>query len=327
MAISKLTFLRIFFLRLVSFSVLLSSMSLQAQICSVPVIDQNTYGLVGIGDGCTLKSQFRNNTLNAEWIPHIGFFKGTFTGSCDRHDKCLTQIGNLTHECNSEFYSNLRQACDDRYNWYQPAERALCHSTAYEYYRAVEAFQSEEMTRSLQSASVTESLNIGSRINALQCGTTPERTQLYSGRFMESVNNRFLSIAGRRPTTFEFFEAANSISFIEYNSSWESNLTNLAYNALYRPAPPTASFSINSIFGLRLNAQMIPGATYFWKVNSLSSQAQTMSVISMAPRYNTTYSLKGFLVVQQNGIRNMELVDQRVTVIGTCGPSAGQPCY
>ena len=304
----------------------------QAQVCSAPVVDANNnygYNLSGIGDGCTLKSEIVTDygtfTLNAAWIPNISLFQSTFTNSCNRHDKCLTQIGSTGQQCHDEFLGNMRNACDAKFPWYQPVERDLCRQTANEYYFAVKSFNSDVVVRNFQRASVVASRNIGSLVQADSCGTTPERAQLYSNNFINEVNSAFLMIAGRYPTVYEFMNVANSTSYIDSNSNWKWNLQYLASVYASQPAPPAVSYTSNSMSGLTLTAGSVSGASYLWKVNNQNYISQSVYLAS-APRTNQYFSVSGFLRVTQNGIRNMTVIDRSFLLVGSCSPRPGMYC-
>lgn len=289
----------------------------------------NNYGydLYGIGDGCTLKKDLGAVTYNAEWIPNIHFFKGTFTGSCDRHDKCLTQIGNDSQSCHSEFYSNMRNACDDKYKWYQPVERAICKDTAYQYYATVQSVQKDDNTFEMQKATRLASQQVQAQIEAASCGSDPTRLQLFSNGFINEINNSFLTYSGRYPTIFEFMNAANSANYNSEKSAWYSNLQRLSINAA-SVYVPLANYYADTNFGLNLIASL-PGLGYYWRVNNRTGYNQSISLYSSAPTYNTTVRAQGFLMVHAGtySSRNMVIIDQSYTLLGSCGPKAGVPCY
>ena len=100
----------------------------QVGICA----PSNAVGESGIGDGCSVPG----------WAPYtfptVGAFEGTFTQSCNWHDKCYTSIGTSYSECNGNFLSDMKGACANNYPVYLlPDVYSTCIATANMYYAAV----------------------------------------------------------------------------------------------------------------------------------------------------------------------------------------------
>jgi hypothetical protein len=302
-----------------------------AQICNPPVVDQhNNYGqnLTGIGDGCTLSGEVSGVTINTAWIPHIGAFKSTFTSSCNRHDKCLVQIGNSATACHAEFHSNMRNACDAQFAWYQPVERDLCKLTAYDYYTAVRLVTSDSDARKMQVASHLAGKNVASNVNQKLCGTTPALTQLYAQSAIDTVNGEFAARTGRQPTIFEFFDMMHFESYPNDPAYWLSVVRGRANFLATLPSPPTLSFSFDASWGLKLFGGSNQNFGLSWKLNNVNYSGSMVTLMSRPPRYNTFVPVKGFLY-QYNastGRENMLVIDRNIPVLGSCGTSSSLQC-
>lgn len=309
--------------------VLIFASASQAQICSAPVVDRNTYGLIGIGDGCTLGYDAGALTYNAGLIPNIQFFKGTFTGSCDRHDKCLTQIGSDTHECNSEFYENMRNACNSKYKWYQPVERAICRDTAYQYYFGVENFQTDSKTRSLQSASKVASVRLESDINADYCITSGEASNLYSAGLINQINNTFLIYAGRMPTLFEFFKSVNSGDIVYDRAGWNNILVGNAQAAYYQQPPEVGIATSQDYSSFNVVASPIQyNVSYVWNIGGSRYYSTSVSYPLIMPMYDYGWTISGYLKATNltTGAKNAKVFTQYIWEQGWCASNSGMNC-
>jgi hypothetical protein len=293
--------------------------------------------VTGIGDGCTTKTTIDGNTINADWIPNIWLYKSTFTNSCNTHDKCLVTIGSGTAECNSQFYRNMKDACDDKFHKvFRLPENQLCRTTAAMYYAAVESFQSHELTQRLQFGTMSQQLPVlRNNVENEVCGTTPELSQYFAPRVISEINNAFLTHAGRLPTIYEFLgvwlDGGNQGWNYLYNySAWTNHLTNKAQYArnISVPAVGYRVFNdfINNPGDVRLDVNpLVASGQYLWKIPGYPNTTGTsLQISSMQPRFDQTISLQGFLRVQKNGVRNQQVIQQNITIRGHCARRPGQ---
>ena len=298
-------------------------------LCSVPAMAQicatsNAVGMEGIGDGCS--------TRGAEYVfPHVGIFKSTFTPACDGHDKCYTQLGANYAQCDSAFYEDMRNRCDNKFNqWLQPGEWAACRATAFEYYSAVKQWGSTPATQlNFQSEARNRSLWQQYYLDTDTCGTTPERTTLYAPSLITQINNAYLSNAGRLPTVYEFMATANAGDIANDRAGWASLLYTLASQAAAVQPPSVAWTHSGSREEMTQTLTVNPaelGVAYRWRLTLGFGDGPTKIIQLQEPRYNATFPIKGFLkATTPSGVRNLAVVDYEVRVRGSCGAFGG-PC-
>jgi hypothetical protein len=299
--------------------VFLSAVPAMAQICA----PSNAVGLDGIGDGCS--------TRGAEYVfPGVGIFKSTFTPSCDAHDKCYTQLGASYGACDSAFYEDMRNRCDDKYNKFlRPAEWSACRTTAFEYYTAVKQWGSTASTQyNMQTNARNRSILQQYNLDTDTCGTTPERTTLYAPALIAQINNAWLGYAGRLPTVYEFVTAANSGDIVNDRAGWNGLLYTLASQAA-AVQPPLVGWTRTSSPGNTehtLTANPIQaGVAYRWRTSFGSGDGPSTYIWFEEPMYNATFQVKGYLkATSPAGVRNLALVEFHVPVRGWCGSRGGQ---
>jgi hypothetical protein len=329
--------------RLIAVCFLIVSVIAHAQICPASVvvgpqtINGVPYTTEGIGDGCTTSYQGINGAVI---FPEVGIFRGTFTPSCDRHDKCYTTLGTNGDDCDYQFRSSMLSACDSDYPWWLvPGVYAACQYTANEYYAAVRLFRTNNITHpypNFQYFALAVSRQLEPNVNNNVCGTTPERTTLYSASLIATVNNAFTTYAGRLPTIYEFLKAVNytdGASNIVNNPAWWND--RLAEAARYAPkiVPVLSGYSVDPYtFPVRMTVNpVLPGAFYFWNTNRGTSSTPSVVIYNSAnglgPKYDANVLVQGFVSATQGGVRNLLVVDKTVKVPGYCASRPGQMCY
>lgn len=293
-----------------------------AQICPV----SNAVGIDGIGDGCS--------THAAEYVfPDVGVFKSTFTPACDLHDKCYSQLGTDYHQCDSAFYEKMRAACNSRFNEYlQPAEWAACRTTAYEYYFAVSKWGADAAAqRNLQTDARNRSGSMETSVVAETCGTTPDRTTIYSPALITQVNNAFLASAARAPTVYEFFRAVNSGDIVNDRNGWTTLLYNQAA-AAGGVSPPAVGWvkTHPTMYSYKFTASPnVAGVNYLWKVMQITASGPSLTLTFRPPEKSWAPQMHGFIrAMNSAGVKNMAVIETSGWLIGTsCSPSGPPvPC-
>lgn len=293
--------------------VLLIAAPAQAQICPASYYSQ--WGQKGIGDGCTTSGI--ENVL-----PEIGAFKNTFTGACDAHDRCYTTLGTTYSECNGNFLSQMRQACNDKFPPYlRPAEYAACHDAANKYYAAVELnAKYNDPLPEFQREARDRGVAMRARVDANQCGATPEGTAIYSAGLIAKVNGLFQTQVGRKPTIYEFFAAVHNVDPAGNQSAWLQGVNDYVSSrrgVVVPSAVVTTTINTNA-YPLQYTFS-VPnqGKWYLWRAGNYSSYGTSLTVT--APR---TGSIKvdGFVAVtNEKGERNMGIISKLITGMSNCG--------
>jgi hypothetical protein len=308
-------------LLLISFFIPLAVSPLYANICS----QSDAQGYPGIGDGCS--------THYAEYaIPSVGVFKGAFTNSCNKHDKCYSQLGADYSGCDSDFYANMRSDCSSNYNPILLGPiYADCLATANLYYSAVSAWRGSGQveTRDLQYDALSRSNAMQSSVDADTCGTTPERTTIYAPGLITRINTSFQTYAGRKPTLYEFLDAVNwwsgTQNFVSDQAAWSGALYNKSVAAA-SASPPTVGWWLDypGAYGVTFRANpVVSGASYLWKVGTTGT-GPTLAIGYSPPLYDRKITYSGFLkATGSNGARNMALIETSVTLPGTCATKPG----
>lgn len=293
----------------------------------------------GIGDGCT--TTYKGTSLAD--IPQIGIFRSDFTPACNGHDKCLTTLGTTVGECNGNFLADMLSSCQAHYLPFRADVYLACVSSASAYRAAVDLYLLSLDPSSVpghQSDAALVSRSLQSAIEADRCGTTPERTTLYSPNLISHINSTFQTYAGRSPTIYEFLDAINTPDysggslFVSDRGTWESRLVSLAQFAA-SVQPPLANISIS---GGRANSAIVfypdppvSGAAYLWRISATGAETGPRPdsiAYYFNPVYDTTYRFNGFVkVTSAAGVRNMSLIDTQVRVTGSCAPSPKYKCY
>lgn len=299
----------------------LVSLSLHANICP----QSDAQGFSGIGDGCS--------TYYLEYaIPSVGAFKGAFTNSCNKHDKCLSQLGTDYSACDSDLYANMRSDCSSNYNPILLGPIYVdCIATANLYYSAVTAWRSSGQveTTNLQYDALNRSIATQSSVDSDTCGTTSERTTIYAPGLIARINTSFQTYAGRKPTIYEFLDAVNwrsgTQNFVTDQAGWSSALYNKSVAAASAP-PPTVGWWLDypGSYGVTFRATpVVSGASYLWKIGTTGT-GPALALSYFPPQYDRKIVFSGFLkATGSNGARNMALVETSVTLPGTCASKPG----
>ena len=306
---------------------------LLAQIC--PVSNKVPTPNDGIGDGCSTKY----NGVDLAWlVPDVGIFKSTFTPACDFHDKCWTQLGADYGSCDSQFLGKMKDRCDSQFNQFlNPAVNLQCKVTANMYKQAVEWYRGHhpEIIPGFQYEALSRSYGLRANVEADGCGTTSDGTTLYAPALINTINNAFLSGAGRLPTIYEFLQAANAGDIVANPSGWQALLYTQAAQAA-AVQPPAVVWTANSpemqIYNFRVT-NPVANNTYMWKMlpglvgMPVASFYGPNVNFSFNLRGNATLQFKGFLkATTPTGVRNVAIVNRAFQVIVTCGGPRGQSC-
>ncbi len=286
----------------------------------------NAIGLPGIGDGCSVP------TAAGILFPDIAAFKGTFTPACNQHDKCYSTLGTSYGECDGNFYSEMRSACRSRFNpILRPVEYFVCNDVASKYYAAVVAYGSQYNTLpGIQAEALQRSRQMQARVENDVCGTTPSDTTLYSESLQSEINSAFLTYAGRAPTVYEFFSAANAGDIVNNRTAWSSQLIVKATQAA-SVSPPALNYVRTGGMGTPVvltASPNSPGTNYMWNLDVALTTGPSVSLPMFYPEYDFRWSFSGYLkATAPDGTRNMMLVRGIVYEQGTCGSTPGQICY
>jgi hypothetical protein len=310
----------------------------QAAVGICPQSDAS--GLSGIGDGCSLPSG------SATVFPGLGAFKDNFTQSCEWHDKCYTTIGTTYAQCDGDFLSNMKGACADSYPVYLvPDVYYSCIATAGTYYAAVVVNgQVNNPLPDYQYNAYTRSVAMENEIRLNHCATTLASTTLFDNSLVTQVNSAWQTYAHRQPTLYEFFDVVDNGPNVVYNrADWNTFLLQKAAGAAAYIPPvvnaPTRSGNVT----LTANP-IVANVQYVWDLNGAQSDLTSASTVAYDPKYNTTYTLTGFvtatspqyaktfpitdadLLTIPPGARNVAIFSMTYTESGWCGPSPKQYC-
>ncbi len=319
----------------------------QVGICA----PSNAVGESGIGDGCSVPG----------WAPYtfptVGAFEGTFTQSCNWHDKCYTSIGTSYSECNGNFLSDMKGACANNYPVYLlPDVYSTCIATANMYYAAVVYYANTyDPLPGLQRDALNRSRTMENDLRLNHCAPTSiAATTLFDTSLINLVNSTWQTYAHRAPTVYEFFDAVDGTngnpnantypgpSIVDDRADWNTYLIQRAVAAAGF-IPPVVNTPTRQAMALAANPN-VAGVTYLWDMNGGQTIAASDSFPSYDPKYNTTYTASGFLsaisspyrftlpVVDATllaippGARNAVTFNLTYTETGWCGPSPKQYC-
>jgi len=301
---------------------------LLANIC--PVSNADPAQTQGIGDGCTTNPS--DGLPDFSFIfPTVGIFKSTFTPACNNHDKCYSTLGADYGSCDSQFRSDMRSRCSSQFPpLLRPVEYSTCMHTADLYYAGVSAYRSEhpESAVFLQHEALNRSRIMGANINDEWCGTTPERTTIYTTALINQVRSAFQSYAGRPPSVYEFMEVMNwgdSVhNYLDDRAGWQANLYTRASQSAGVPLPSVGWYLTNvGDYGHTFAVTpVISGASYRWKIPNGGSNP-TLTLSYFPPMFNRKITYAGFVRVQVGSVRNLALVETSITLPGTCAPNNG----
>ncbi|VDI13923.1 Hypothetical predicted protein [Mytilus galloprovincialis] len=100
-------------------------------LCVLPLIAAETCQSNPYINGCSLPF-------------HMPFFyKQKFTPSCNLHDmcyKCVIHFGKTKADCDSEFYQNMKTACNSLSKRFLLPDHAACKASALTFYESVKGF-------------------------------------------------------------------------------------------------------------------------------------------------------------------------------------------
>jgi hypothetical protein len=292
----------------------------QAGVCVTPPLDDT----VGLNDGCSVPGL-------ATWVfPDVGIFKSTFTPACNNHDHCYSALGATASACNDKFLGDLRSACNSNFTVLSGPVYQACMDTAAQYHSAVVAYSvAVNPMGAIQEKSEARSQNVlGPWIASDTCATTPDLSGAYDSSLITQVNGAFQSYAHRLPTIYEFMATVNDGNLVDDRAGWNNRVIQHAIGAA-AVTLPSVGLNWSAVYQVYTVSPVTPGATYSWTgLEGLRSSSPTSAVAwaNGAP-YNTVVTVGAVLRASANGVRNQAIVPEHlITVRGTCGPSAGNPC-
>jgi hypothetical protein len=278
----------------------------------------------------------------------VGIFEGTFTQSCNWHDKCYTSIGTSYSECNGNFLSNMKGACANNYPVYLfPDVYSSCIATANTYYAAVVYYaQNYDPLPGLQRDALARSRTMENDLRLNHCApASVAATTLFGGALVNQVNSTWQTYAHRAPTIYEFFDVVDANagpSIVDDRADWNTFLLQKAAAAAGF-TPPVVNAPTRVTMGLAANPN-VANVEYLWSMNGAQTVAASDSFPTHDPKYNTTYTASGFLsaiapsyryalpasdavlLSIPPGARNVVTFNVTYTEAGWCGPSPKQYC-
>ena len=291
----------------------------QPGVCVTPPLAD----AAGLNDGCSVPGL-------ATWVfPDVGIFKSTLTPACNNHDHCYSRLGSTASACNDKFLGDLKSACNSNFTVLSGPVYAACMDTAAKYHSAVVAYSvAVNPVGAIQEGSERRSQTMGQWVNADTCATTPELSDAYDSSLITQIDGAFQSYAHRLPTIYEFMATVNDGNLVDDRAGWSSRVIQHAIAAA-GVTPPSVGLTWNSAYQRYTVSPVTPGATYGWSwLEGLRSSGGTSAVAwaNDAP-YNTVVTVGAVLRASAGGVRNQVIIaEHQLTVNGTCGPSAGNPC-
>lgn len=287
--------------------------------------------LARAGDICAVTPPVSNgcSTYYTEYVNGaVAVFREVFNSACDRHDVCYELLGKTRDACDAEFRNHAKDKCDSAINkWIFPGEWSACRGAAESFAAAVSTFGSNAYAES-QAASAVKSQQVAQQVANDECGTTPERTKIYSDEMISYVNSSFAARLGRAPSIYEQFAAINANNPAADPQSWRASVDQYVESHRYL-TPPSLTYSANSAMGhITLRAATSEGAgNHRWRLNSTDTYGPIYEKFVDVPTYNNiNVPLAGFLtVVGSNGQKAMVVVEHRFVVRAEC--PRGIACY
>jgi hypothetical protein len=284
----------------------------------------------GLTDGCSVPGA-------ATWVfPDVGVFKSTFTPACVNHDHCYSSLGSNYNECNGNFLSDMKSACNSTYTVLSGPVYLACLDSASKYYQAVVGYSvAVNPLGGIQHDALIASQNLQTQVSAENCGTTPELSNLYDGSVISQVNTAFQSYAHRLPTIYEFLETVNDGDLTTDRAGWGSRVNQHAIAAA-TVTPPSVALTFYPYDGDYLVSTPTPLATYSWSgligLNA-SADGKQVNTLMVVPKYDATTVVGGVLRASilppgaTKPVRNQYILPQQtVTLYGWCAHNKNQHC-
>ncbi len=275
------------------------------------------------GNICVVAPPVTNgcSTHHAEYLSgEIAVFRQVFDSACNNHDICYESLGKTRAACDGDFRNQTKDKCDSINKWFFPGEFYACRSAASAFAAAVD-FGGEKAYRPAQDASAVKSQKVAQEIANDECGTTPERTKIYSVEMISYVNNSFAARLGRAPSIYEQFAAINANNPAGDPYSWRTSVDQYVESHRYL-TPPTVSYTFSKVMGqITLTSAASAGASnHRWHINGTDTYASTYSkYVGEAIFNDINVTLAGFLtVVGPNGQKAMAVVDNKFVIRAEC---------
>jgi hypothetical protein len=267
-----------------------------------------------------------------DWVLPVAYYRDVFSTQCAHHDVCYRVLGQSKSSCDDTFFGEMLSRCHDKFAPWDPIGEQLCRDAASQFYAAVVSFGGADHSQ-MQREGRDRSVNMRNAVSALSCGTTPERTLLYSSSFIANVRSLFASRANRQPTTFEFFEAVHAADPTGDQAVWAAAVQ--SYASSRTVVPPLVAFAVDKRYEefTRFSTTVIPLVTnptnWTWRVNNVLGAGSSFTfTLPPTPKYGVRHvPLQGFLVGTSNtGAREMVVIDDLVTQYGWCNTGSSGPC-
>ena len=205
----------------------------------------------------------------------------------------------------------------------------VCRSAAQAVYTALKNVDSSEYYKPNQRRADNYSNSLSDSVNASVCQMTAEKANVFDSSLINETNTIFNREAGRKPTAYEKLKALKLYNADSGITAFRNSVTSLARNLRNVQVPHVKITSISEpwTFAKDASSSSGQGLRYFWNING---DIQTTSKFTkmLASQYNTTHRMKGSLVItNQNGQRDLAIIDESFFVKGICGPNPDYECF
>ena len=288
-----------------------SSFSSEARVC---------YVTPPVQDGCTLPSGLKEVAKP---------FTSLWKNQCNAHDRNYQILGKSKQSSDSEFYADMRNRCDSKFNKVLLfSANQACRTAAYAVYVGLKNVDSEEYYKPNQRKRAAQTSSLYNKLNSDSCGITPEYAGFYDPALLSYLKSTFKRIAGRAPTAYERFELLELYSPDIPMSTWKRDVETRSYQLQRVSGPEVKKLNKNTLNEFRQDASAsLRAQRYEWRLNIGSSDSSIFSKYYLT-KYNETYNIRGTLkVVDRNGKRDLMVIDESFTSKGACAPDDSLYCF
>ena len=277
-------------------------------------------------DGCT----FPDKTVLEEIMRGLAKpFRDIWRDQCNTHDRNYQILGKSKQASDSQFYSDMKNRCDSKFNKYLLAPlNQTCRLAAKAVYEVVKDVNTSEYYLPNQRAINYYTDNLSNQVNNGQCAMTPEYAGVYDPTLISYVISRFSSINGRKPSAYERLTLLKLYNPDSGLQQWYNDVSTFSYALGSNTAPEIRIANANtfSTFGKDASGSVGSGLSYSWEL-TLGNQTGATYTKRFMNMYNETYHVKGTLIVtDSNGSKDLQIIDENYLSRGICAPHAGMHC-
>jgi hypothetical protein len=278
-----------------------------------------------VTDGCTFPKAVEIA------MPFTKLYADLWSGQCNQHDRKYQTLGKSKSDSDNEFYSEMKDRCDSKFNKYIAVGLNLeCKRVARVVLEVLRNVPENDYYVPNQIKIARHYKETSQKVDNRQCKTTVEKTSFVDANMYATVQNVFKQNAGRKPTAYEKLRLISLYQPAQSSDVYWSDVN--YYSQVWgRSSGPNASFirTSDGMNKVTFNAATSVGSglKYRWDLNRGTGSSAVFEE-SFTTQYDEVFYFNGVLeVTDTNNNSDFLLINEQFKSRGECAPTPKYDCF